>query len=578
MTHEHAYTKREKFQIDYGRETEDEIVKLQNIIAKNPDILSLFPSRWLAIKLLEQDEEITNKLQILQGGENLLQAAEESTLHLSDIFGDEVDTIIADHRYGWINGLMRETVKMTHSNRVTISDRIDDIVTNRVFGIPIFFIFMWIVFKFTTDVTSPYIDWIANTINGPITNWITAILNLLGFGSSWVESLLVDGIIAGVGGVMVFIPTLMSLYMVLAVLEDSGYMARAAFVMDRFMHMLGLHGKSFLPMIVGFGCSVPAIYATRTLENRKDRILTGLLVPFISCSARLPTYVLFAAIFFPENAGAVVFWMYATGIVVAVLVGLALKNTVFRQKELSLFVLELPPYHMPTLKSIWFSTWERTSSFVRKAGSVILGSSVVIWLLLAIPINGGGSFANTTISSSAFADVSDLITPVFKLTGFGTWQNSGALISGIVAKELIVSTLSQVYFVEEEKIDFQGTTFFDDLGDVGVGFIAATRDTIKSIPLIIGINPFYETEETEAGSLKKTIQNIFYETSGGHGKLAALAFLVFVLTYTPCLPTMAAIRHELGSKWMLFSAFNQLAIAWLLAVIIFQGGKLLGLG
>lgn len=578
MTHDLAYTKREKFQIDYGHETEEEIVKLQNVIDRNPDLLSRFPSRWLAIKLLEQDEEITKKLQTIQGGETLLQAAEESAQHLTGVFGDDVDTIIADRRYGWINGLVREAVKIPRSARVTISDRIDDIVTNRVLGIPIFFIFMWIVFKFTTDVTSPYIDWAANTINGPITHWITAILNLLGLGSSWVESLLVDGIIAGVGGVIVFVPTLIALYMVLAVLEDSGYMARAAFVMDRFLHILGLHGKSFLPMIVGFGCSVPAIYATRTLANPKDRILTGLLVPFMSCGARLPVYVLFSTIFFPENAGAIVFWMYVTGIAMAVLIGLALKNTVFRQKELSPFVLELPPYRMPTLKSIWFHTWERTSSFVRKAGSVILGCSVVIWLLLAIPVNGGGSFANTTIFSSAFASVSNSITPFFKPTGFGTWQNSGALISGIVAKELIVSTLSQVYIVEEEMANIQETTFFEDLGDMFVGFIYATRDTIKSIPLIVGIDLFDEVEDIEANSLMPTIEQKFDETSGGHGKLAAFAFLVFVLTYTPCMPTMAAIRHELGSKWMWFSAFNQLGVAWLLAVIIFQGGKLFGLG
>jgi ferrous iron transport protein B len=578
MTHDLAYTKREGFYIDYGRETEEEIVKLQNLIDQNPNIEAHFPPRWLAIKLLEQDEEISNRLKTFDEGIPLLQAAKESILHLKEIFGDDVDTIIADHRFGWINGLVREAVQVTRPRGTTISDRIDKVVTNRILGIPIFFIFMWVVFKFTTDIASPYLDWVDGVIYGPFSHWVEVVLNMIGLGGSWVESLFIDGIIAGVGGVLAFVPVLMALYMALAVLEDSGYMARAAFVMDRFMHVLGLHGKSFLPMIVGFGCSVPAVYATRTLENEKDRIMTALLVPFMSCGARLPVYVLFSAIFFPENTGAIIFWLYVTGIAVAVLVGLALKFTVFRGKELSPFVLELPPYRMPTLKAIWLHMWERTSSFVRKAGSVILVCSVIIWLLLAIPVKGEGSFANTNIQASAYAGISNAITPIFRPAGFGSWQNSGALISGLVAKELIVSTLSQVYTDIGDLENLQKAIFIDEVIEIASSFVIATWDTIKSIPLIIGINLFDADDAVGTTSLSQTIEFRFDETSNGLGRLSAFAFLVFVLTYTPCMATITAIRHELGRKWMLYSAFGQLGVAWTLAVMIFQLGKILGLG
>jgi len=577
--HELAYTRRQGFVIDYGREVEEEIVRLQQGIARHPAVKGRFPDRWLAIKLLEQDEDIQSKLQAVEGGRALLAMAEKSVAHLTAIYGDDVDTIIADRRYGWINGLMREVVKRTRPDRLTLSDQIDKIVTNRVLGIPIFLAMMWMVFKITTDVAGPYLDWVDGLVGGPITNWVVAILELIGLGGSWLESLFVDGIVAGVGGVLVFVPVMMSLYLALAILEDSGYMARAAFVMDRLMHALGLHGKSFLPMIVGFGCTVPALYATRTLENEKDRILTGLLVPFMSCGARLPVYVLFAAIFFPANTGAVVFWLYMLGIVTAIVLGIALKNTLFKGKELSPFVMELPPYRMPTLKGIWFHMWERTSAFVRKAWTIIMATSVIIWILLAIPTSGGGSFADTEVGDSAFAAVSGAIAPILKPLGFGDWQASGALVTGFVAKEVVVGTMAQVYDVEEAAEDAaEPPTFFEDLGEIVTSFIDATVDTLKSIPLIVGINLFEDEGEEELTDLMAAVEVSFEESSGGHGALASLAFMVFVLIYTPCMVAIAAERQELGMKWTWFSIVGQLALAWLLALIVFQGGKLLGLG
>ncbi|MEM5776171.1 MAG: ferrous iron transport protein B, partial [Anaerolineaceae bacterium] len=378
----------------------------------------------------------------------LLKAIKKNISHLETLFGEDVDTLVADRRYGWINGLVRETTHAENAGKRLLSDRIDDIVTNRLLGIPIFLLSMWLVFKITTDLSAPLLDWVTAVLEGPLTRWSGALISVLGLTGTWVDSLLLDGVIAGVGGLMAFVPVLMALYGALAILEDSGYMARAAFVMDRFMHVLGLHGKSFLPLIVGFGCSVPGIFATRTLENKKDRILTAMMVPFMSCGARLPVYVLISGIFFAEKAGLMVFWMYFIGIAMAILTGLLLKNTLFRGKTESPFVLELPPYRVPTLKAIWFHMWEHTSAFIKKAGSLILLMSLVIWLLLAIPVNGTGRFADVDLQSSAYAAVSRVLAPTLRPAGFGSWQTSGALISGIAAKEVIVTSLTQVYGME----------------------------------------------------------------------------------------------------------------------------------
>lgn len=575
-THNAAYTRGIGL-VDYGTEVENEIANLQNLIEGDVTLRERYNARWLAVKLLEEDENIAERLHDAGNYTALLTQASASVEHLRGVYGDDVDTIIADRRYGWIHGLVKEAVQRTTQNRLSLSDQIDRIVTNRVLGIPIFLALMWAVFKVTTDVAGPYLDWVDGVIGGPITNWVITILGMLGLGGTWIESLFVDGIITGVGGVLVFVPVMMSLYLALAILEDSGYMARAAFVMDRLMHALGLHGKSFLPMIVGFGCTVPAFYATRTLENEKDRVLTGLLVPFMSCGARLPVYALFASIFFPDNAGATIFWMYITGIVIAMVIGVILKHTAFSGKEQSPFVMELPPYRLPTLKAIWFHMWERTQGFVRKAWGLIMVTSVLIWFLLAIPV-GGGEFANTDVDQSAFAAISRGIAPLFKPAGFGNWRSSGALVTGFVAKEVVVGTLAQVYALEDAQGDTVPTAFFKDVGEILNSFVGATVDTLKSIPLIVGINLFEEEPEEEMSDLMQALHDDFEITSNGHGALAALSYMLFVLLYTPCMVAIAAERQELGAKWMWVSIVGQLILAWGVAVVVFQGGLLLGLG
>ena len=576
--HDLAYSK-DITLVNYGKEVEQEIAILQNLIEDNSVLKTRYKTRWLAVKMLEEDSDILSKIQQLPNSSALLQKARESISHLQSVYGDDVDTIIADRRYGWINGLVRESVQRSAQSRMTTSDKIDSIVTNRILGIPIFMLMMWFVFKFTTDVASPFLDWVDGVIGGPITNWVLGIIDVFGLTGTWVESLFVDGVIAGVGGVLVFVPVLMSLYLALSILEDSGYMARAAFVMDRLMHLLGLHGKSFLPMIVGFGCTVPAFYATRTLENERDRILTGLLVPFMSCGARLPVYVLFAAIFFPQSAGTVVFLMYLIGIAIAIILGIVLKNSLLKTSEKAPFVMELPPYRIPTLKGIWINMWERTSSFVRKAWTIIMATSVIIWFLLAIPLGDAGAFAEVDVNNSAYAGLSNAIAPVFSPAGFGTWEASGSLITGFVAKEVVVATMAQVYDVNEAGDEvIETTTFFEDVGIVLTSFFEATVDTVKSIPLLVGINLFEEEAEDESTGLMLAIEDSFNASSGGHGSLAGFAFMVFTLLYTPCMVAAAAERQEFGAKWMWFSVIGQSALAWLAATIIFQAGTLFGIG
>lgn len=579
-SHEHAYSRRHGFTIDYGREIEEEIVLIEQTLDQHAEISSKFPSRWLAIKLLERDPDIQNKLTALPGGKEVLDLCNQSLDHLRSIFGEDIDTLMPDRRYGWINGLVRETTEHTRKNLITRSDRVDRIMTHRFWGIPIFLVMMWFVFKFTTDVTDPFFQWVEFVINEPFTRWTQTVITLLGGSGTWVESLVIDGLIAGVGGVLVFIPVLMFLYLALAILEDSGYMARAAFVMDRLMHALGLHGKSFVPMVVGFGCTVSAFYATRTLENPKDKILTGLLVPFMSCGARLPVYVLFSSIFFPEHTSLVVFGMYALGIAIAIAIGLLLKTTVFQEKEESLFVIELPPYRMPTLKSLWFHMWERTSAFLQHAASLILLTSLVLWVLQAIPVKNEDVFAKNTVENSAFASISSLAVPVFQPLGFGSWEASGALISGLVAKEVVISTLSQVYGIDSAEVERdQSASLVEDLGQIILRFGQASIDTIRSIPIVIGINLLpEETEEPQSANLMSTIHQEFDQASHGHPDLAGLAFMVFVLIYTPCMASLAAEKQELGTRWMWVSLIGQLILAWIVSFIIFQGGLLLGLG
>ena len=566
-THELAYG-RPIFLVDYGREVEQEIARVQEAIEEVPVLTKRYPSRWLALKLLEEDNEIVSQMEAsATGGGAILAQARKSVAHLRNVYGDDADTIIADRRYGFISGLIKEVVRRPAEDRLMLSDKIDKIVTNRVLGIPIFLVAMWFVFKMTAEVSGAYVDWLDGVISGPITRWVVAIINLIGLGSTWFESLVVDGVIAGVGGVLVFVPVLLFLYFFLALLEDSGYMARAAFVMDRLMHALGLHGKSFMPMLIGFGCTVPAVYATRTLENEDDRKLTGFLVPMMSCAARLPVYAIFAAAFFPDNAGRFIFGLYLLGIILAIVSGVVLKRTVFKGKPPAPFVMELPPYRLPTLKGILIHMWERSSVFLRKATTIIMTVSILLWFLMNVP------WGVEKPRDSLFGKASAAIAPILAPAGFGNWEAAGSLVTGFVAKEVVVGTMSQIYVggAGEEAAE-EPTTFFQGLGEIVIGFWNATVDTVKmSLDLIPGVHLTGEAAGEEDTALIRALRENFTP-------LQATAFCVFVLLYIPCMVAVAAQRHEYGTRWTLFNAAYLTALGWVVSTLVYQVGRLLGLG
>jgi len=502
--------------VNYGPEIEIELNKLEQMIKLNANLSAKYPARWLAIKLLEGDERLQTELQ--QGeARQVLAEAFKSIKHLTEILGEEVEAIIADRRYGFINGLARETVtrRQTLEERLTMSDKIDKVVTNRYLGLPLFLLAMWAVFQFTFKLGDPMIGWVETAFEwlaGLAAGWLAALGT-----SELLTSFIADGIIGGLGSVLVFIPPIFLLFLAISLLEDSGYMARAAYIMDRLMHVLGLHGKSFVSLLIGFGCNVPGIMATRTLESRKDRLITILINPLMSCTARLPVYVLFTGAFFTANQGWVIFSLYLLGVVLAIIMGKIFKTFLFKG-ETAPFVMELPPYRVPTLKGTLIHMWERGSSFVRKAGTVIVAAVVLIWVLANLPL--GVEYAS---QESLIGRLGTILAPIFGPAGFGTWQAAVALVFGLLAKEVVVGTLGVLYGVEEE------------------GLTAAIAQSWTP--------------------------------------LSAYAFMVMTLIYIPCVAAIGAIRRETNSwGWTAFAVGYSLVLGWIMAVLVFQVGRLLGLG
>jgi len=443
--------------------------------------------------------------------EEILRAKERALEHLRSIYGDEVETIIADRRYGFISGLLKDVIKKPSIERLTWSDKIDKVIVNRWLGIPLFLAVMYGMFQFTFALSGPLMDWI-----GAGFDWLAD--QAASISPDWLGSLIGNGIIGGGGTVLTFIPPIFLLFAAIAVLEDSGYMARAAFVMDRLMHKIGLHGRSFIPMILGFGCNIPAIMATRTIENPKDRLITILINPLMSCGARLPIYTLLAAAFFSAYQGLVVFSMYLIGIILAILMAL-----IFRRLfpgPVGHFVMELPPYRLPTARGVLLHMWERGKHFLWKAGTIIVGVVVFVWFLSSMP--WGVEYAS---SDSWIGQLGRIIAPVFGPSGFGNWQAAVSLFFGFLAKEVVVGTMGAIFAVEEGSL---GTTIASQLGWT---------------PLI------------------------------------AYAFMVFSLLYVPCVAAMAVIKTETGSwKWPAFTIGYELALAWIMATLIYQIGRLLGFG
>ncbi len=580
--------------IDYGADLDAVMAEVQAEIEKDSALCRTYRPHWLAIKLLEHDEDLFARLSD-SGHQALLAKVEQLGEQVADRADEDIETLITDRRYHFIGEVLRGAIKRPDSMLETQSDRADRIITHPIWGVPIFLLLMWIVFQFTANVSAPLLDWIDNLISGPFSRWVLVVLDQVGLEGSWVEGLLVNGVIAGVGGVLVFIPVLFFLYLAVAILEDTGYMARSAFVMDRVMRLIGLHGKSFLPLMVGFGCTVPAIYATRTLEDEEDRRLTAFLTPFMSCGARLPVYVVFGAAFFGAKSGNLIFAMYLLGIAIALGTGLVFKRVVYRHKAPPPFVLELPPYRLPNLHNVLRQVGQRIGSFLRQATTIILASTVVIWVLLATP-TGKGKFNHVPTGDSLFGGISRSISPIFKPAGFGSWESSGALISGFVAKEAVVGTMNLIYVDETQGAGVEPEShegsFSRDLKEMATSFgdaaVLTVEEIVNIVPrtanLIPGVtlpkaNWLHQDEnDQDTTDLEASLTTAFADIAGSsaRGKLAAVAFNVFVLLYIPCMTTVAAMRHEFGRRWMLLQMTYTLTLAWIAAVIVYQGGLLLG--
>ena len=554
---------KEKRNVKYSKDIENAISKIQNLIEKKVKEKINYKSRWTAIKLLEDDKIVKERFAGKTGatGEEILEETRNLRTYLLNHFDEDAEIVMTDDRYGFIAGIIKEVQTTTARERIDFSRNIDLVLTNRFIGFPIFIFFIWTMFQITFTLGEYPMDWIESGVN-LISSFAGNIVP-----ESLLKDLLISGIIGGVGSVVVFLPNILILFFCIALLEDTGYMARAAFLMDKIMHLIGLHGKSFIPMLMGFGCNVPAIMAARTLESEKDRILTILITPFMSCSAKLPVYIVLAGTFFAVKAGNVIFSLYLLGILLSILSGRLFRSTLLKGVDAP-FVMELPPYRVPMLKSLMIHMWDRSKMFLKRMGGVILVGSVIVWLLSAFPRNieysVDYSFEMTQVNESfnmkiAAAGEEDKeifkkekiaaiiglqkamnaekteksymgrigkgISPVFEPLGID-WRGSVSLLTGFFAKEIVVSTLGVLYSTEGP----------DD------------KDALKNALRSSGMTP-----------------------------LSALSMMVFVLLYLPCLATIAMIRKETGSfKWTAFSIIYSTSVAWIAAFCVFQGGKMLG--
>ena len=500
--------------INHGPELERSIQAVKKMISVNEQIRHKYSTRFLAIKLLENDKDIELFVETLPNGNEILALRDKEAQRIYNVMNEDSEQAITDAKYGFITGALKETFTDNHMEKEQTTRVIDSIVTHRIWGYPIFFLFLYIMFEGTFvlgDYPMQGIEWLVDQFGNLIRN---------NMAEGPLKDMLVDGIIGGVGGVIVFLPNILILYFFISVMEDSGYMARAAFIMDKIMHRMGLHGKSFIPLIMGFGCNVPAIMASRTIEDRKCRLITMLVNPLMSCSARLPIYLVMVGAFFPNQASFVLLCIYATGIILAVLMARLFSKFLVKGDDAP-FVMELPPYRMPTTKSILRHTWEKGAQYLKKMGGIIMIASIIIWFLGYYPHHDAYDTVAEQQENSYIGQLGRAIEPVIKPMGFD-WKLGIGLISGVGAKELVVSTLGVLYTNEE------------DVENVNLS---------NRIP----ITP-----------------------------LAALAYMLFVLIYFPCIATLAAIKQESGSwKWALFAASYTTVLAWGIAFVVYQLGNLI---
>lgn len=544
--------------INYGRDIEDAIVPIKKKIEVNKDIINVYPARYIAINVLENSKSTIEEITNLPNGNEIILLANEKRQELEKDYDEDVYTLLTNARYAFIRGALKETFRKSEKKIKNHAYKADDLLTNKWLGFPILIIFMWLMFQATFTIGAYPQAWIESAVEwfgSHVASWMN---------DGILRDLIVDGIIAGVGGVLVFLPNILILFMFISILEDTGYMARAAFIMDRLMHKIGLHGKSFIPFLIGFGCSVPAIMATRTLENRKDRIVTVLVTPFMSCSARLPVYLLFVAAFFHKNQGLILLSVYLVGAIIAILTALLLNKTAFRGLS-EQFVMELPPYRIPTMRNTLIHMWDKSVQYLQKMATVILVASIIIWALEYFPRTSEESEKiaqeielienNDDISAaekvsiihslelqqdaihsenSYMGRLGHFIEPVVRPCGFD-WRLGVSLATGIAAKEVVVSTLGVLLQA-------------DDIEDNTSSLVAKVK-----------------TQKWTSGPKKGE----FLFTP-----LVAYGFMLFVLISTPCFATITAVRREAGWGAVLFTLLYNTGVAWIVSFLVYQIGSL----
>jgi len=553
--------------INFGDQLESAIKKVEEAIIHDEELAIKIPPRFLAIKLLEKDK-VYYKFIKKNNYNSILKEVEQQQNKIEDCRKEDVETTFTDARYGFIAGALKETFKANPIQRRRITDAIDNFLTHKLIGFPIFFLFMWLMFQTTFTLGNYPMEWIESGVT-LLSDWLSVVMSEGSF-----KDLLIDGIIGGVGGVIVFLPNILILFFFISFMEDTGYMARAAFIMDKVMHKIGLHGKSFIPLIMGFGCNVPAIMATRTIEDKNNRLLTILINPFMSCSARLPVYILFITAFFPKSPGTILFTLYSTGILLAIIVARLFKRYIFVKNDVP-FVMELPPYRLPTLKSTTRHMWHKGEQYLRKMGGVILVASVIIWFLGYYPKENSFSeefntqikqitlhYDSTLVNASPekikeltrikeekiqeleviehlvqqkesyIGRLGHAVEPIIRPLGFD-WKMGVSLISGIAAKEIVVSTMSVLYQSAHQQND-NNSILVENL----------------------------RTDADKDGNLVFT-------------PLVALSFLMFILIYFPCIAVIAAIKKESGSwKWAVFTIFYTTTLAWIVSFGVYQIGSI----
>lgn len=519
--------------INHGQEIEASIDRIKLLVQKNKDIRTRYSTRWLAIKYMENDSDVEKILESLPNHDEIIAARFEENRRIERLLGGtNAESAIVDAKYAFVQGALKETytpakVRKKH----TVTDKIDAVVTNRWAAFPIFILLLYIIFEATFrlgEYPMAWIEWLVEKFGAFVATTMP---------EGMLKDMVVDGIIGGVGSVLVFLPNILILYLFISLLEDSGYMARAAFIMDKLMHKIGLHGKSFIPMIMGFGCNVPAIMATRTIENHKSRLITMLIIPMMSCAGRLPVYILVAGAFFPRHGSLVLLGLYASGIIMAIISAKIMSR--FIKDDNLPFVMELPPYRVPTSKSVFRHTWEKGKQYLHKMAGIILIASIIIWFLGYFPHHDRYSTPAEQQENSYIGMIGKTMEPVLKPLGFD-WKMGVGIISGIAAKELVVSTMGVLYSGESERYATEGEGTGSD------GLPAA--------------------EETISG--ETMLQNALARTST---PAAALAFMVFVLLYFPCIATFVAIKNESGGwKWAIYSAVYTIAVAWIVAFLVYR--------